>query len=246
VLGYPSCFKYCLGELGLSESQTSAYLRVARVCKEIPAVKKKIDLGSLTVSKVKRMASVINESNQESWIEKAETLSQKELEREVVKENPRERVFDRVVLLDDEFDAIHGTIRKETSLKKERVAELIAQKTGKPCDLEGLLSVVFEQYLERHDPVRKAERATKRRGLMSSLARKSTFLRNVRKNRSAALNHELALRDRGQCVYIDEFGRRCDSRQWLDVHHVLPVSKGGADEISNLITLCWGHHRMRH
>jgi hypothetical protein len=31
-----------------------------------------------------------------------------------------------------------------------------------------------------------------------------------------------------------------------DVHHILPVSKGGKDVLDNLITLCPNHHRMVH
>lgn len=31
-----------------------------------------------------------------------------------------------------------------------------------------------------------------------------------------------------------------------DVHHITPLSEGGADEFSNLITLCPNHHRLAH
>lgn len=31
-----------------------------------------------------------------------------------------------------------------------------------------------------------------------------------------------------------------------DVHHILPVSKGGKNEESNLVSLCPNHHRMVH
>lgn len=32
----------------------------------------------------------------------------------------------------------------------------------------------------------------------------------------------------------------------LNVHHIVPVSEGGGDEPTNLITLCVGCHRKRH
>lgn len=32
----------------------------------------------------------------------------------------------------------------------------------------------------------------------------------------------------------------------LEVHHILPVSKGGGDEQKNLITLCKKCHKKRH
>ena len=42
----------------------------------------------------------------------------------------------------------------------------------------------------------------------------------------------------------------CEICKWnltsRDVHHIIPVSKNGKDEINNLISLCPNHHRMVH
>ena len=38
----------------------------------------------------------------------------------------------------------------------------------------------------------------------------------------------------------------CTSQRWLEIHHIVPVSQGGRDEISNLTTLCHAHHKQRH
>lgn len=40
--------------------------------------------------------------------------------------------------------------------------------------------------------------------------------------------------------------RFCPFTVCLEVHHIVPVSEGGSDRISNLITLCPNHHAMAH
>ena len=39
---------------------------------------------------------------------------------------------------------------------------------------------------------------------------------------------------------------RCRNRQWLDIHHRAPWSRGGRHEVENLIALCSVHHRATH
>jgi 5-methylcytosine-specific restriction endonuclease McrA len=54
----------------------------------------------------------------------------------------------------------------------------------------------------------------------------------------------------GGCVMRPELGgdrpgpASCYGR--LDPHHVLPRGRGGADELSNLVTLCRAHHDWVH
>lgn len=54
-----------------------------------------------------------------------------------------------------------------------------------------------------------------------------------------ALRRAIRRRDGNRCV-IDG----CDSRNRLQVHHVVPWSRGGATDPSNLITVCWYHHHI--
>jgi hypothetical protein len=62
----------------------------------------------------------------------------------------------------------------------------------------------------------------------------------------ADLIHAIVNRDQNQCAGKNADGSRCENRRWLDFHHVIPRAKGGKDTIENLVTLCRGHHQMRH
>jgi len=62
----------------------------------------------------------------------------------------------------------------------------------------------------------------------------------------ASLRHEVHRRDGGRCTHINPKGERCRDRRWIDIHHKIPLSQGGLTELSNLTTLCRGHHQMVH
>jgi len=62
----------------------------------------------------------------------------------------------------------------------------------------------------------------------------------------AKITHQLNLRDQVQCTQITPDGNRCEQRKWLQVHHIIPISHGGQNELPNLKTLCTAHHQMAH
>ena len=63
----------------------------------------------------------------------------------------------------------------------------------------------------------------------------------------AAVRREVWRRDSGCCSYVDRHtGRRCGSRFFLEIDHVVPVARGGAAEPANLRLRCAAHHRYRH
>jgi hypothetical protein len=50
-------------------------------------------------------------------------------------------------------------------------------------------------------------------------------------------------RDGGQCRFVDEKGRRCAERRWLEYHHRHPFGKGGGKEPENICLMCHPHNR---
>ena len=63
----------------------------------------------------------------------------------------------------------------------------------------------------------------------------------------AGVRREVWRRDQGCCTYVDRHtGRRCGSRFFLELDHIVPVARGGAAEPGNLRLRCAAHHRYRH
>jgi hypothetical protein len=52
---------------------------------------------------------------------------------------------------------------------------------------------------------------------------------------------EVTRRDHGRCRVPG-----CGGSKWLEIHHIIPRSQGGAHDAWNLLLLCGPHHRAHH
>ena len=65
--------------------------------------------------------------------------------------------------------------------------------------------------------------------------------------RSPEVRKRVLSRSGGQCEWCNELGFKTpDGRRYLETHHVIPLSEGGADTESNVAALCPNHHREAH
>jgi 5-methylcytosine-specific restriction endonuclease McrA len=58
------------------------------------------------------------------------------------------------------------------------------------------------------------------------------------------IRRAVAMRDDCQCTYVDDEGRRCPSRAFLQLHHQQAYAFGGASTLENLRLLCGPHNRL--
>jgi hypothetical protein len=287
--------------LELSEAQAFNFVAVSRKCSEVPALQDAIENKRINVSRAKRIVSVIAKDNAALWIEKAQKLPQRELEKEVAAVKPEATPRPMLKPTGPQRALLHCGISQEQEKKIYRAKEILSQKLQRPVSLEETLEAVFDLFLEKTDPIRKAQRvlAKKARQTVSpSTKPESPGLEGMRlrvpaqtpvpqtqaketssaKDRAseimtsihpvskapareahppvpalsnpryipAALRHQIFYRDQGRCRHKNPDGSRCESRMFLQIHHIQPLCQGGTTTLENLITVCCAHHQHVH
>ncbi len=243
--GFPSLFKYVVECLKLSDSKAYELISIARKSKEVPELKAAISKGTINTSQAKRIVSVITPENQSEWITNAATLPQRQLEKKIVEVRPKEAVKDNMSYVHPTRVKLVCGISEILMKEIERVKDLVQQKTAKPASLEDALQAMATLYLEKKDPVAKANRILETKEELSS-RRVSSQSNNERTAIPASIRHEVTKRDNGQCTYIDQKGKRCEQTKWVDLHHKQAVADGGEHSADNILTLCRQHHRLHH
>ncbi len=265
-MGFASLFDYAIKALKLSESNASNFITVARKSKSVPELKAAIKSQAITVSKARKITPVLTPNNSAHWLELAKTLPKEKLEKEVAKVRPQTLTPERAKYVSETRLELKMGVSENLMAKLKRAQDLISQSTRKAASFEEVLEVALTQYLERNDPVEKARRnyLPQTNNTLPTLAEHQTLLLKEEhvpghtkipvqassfKKRTplvAATRHQVQLRDKGQCVYVNSQGERCDNRRWVEIHHKLPVAKGGGNHPENLMTPCHSHHRRVH
>ncbi|MBI3555181.1 MAG: HNH endonuclease [Deltaproteobacteria bacterium] len=259
-----SLYRYAVTFLKLSEDVACNLIAIARKSALVPALKNNTDSGAISVSKARTLCAVLTPDNQSRWLDFAKTVSSKALQREVARVNPKAAVADKASYIAWDRLKLEMGVSEECMQKLRRVQDLESQRLKKAATFEDTLSAALDAYLEKFDPVKKAQRSFARKAKMESKSESEltsgvifNALRLVsprikvphsgpRKPKSAVLKHQLNLRDQARCTHEDGQGDRCESTRWLDTHHIVPVCDGGDNTFENLTTLCRAHHQMEH
>ena len=256
-LGFSSLFQYAVGELKLSESVAYSFITVARKSLEIKPLKEAILNQRLSVAKASRMTPALTLQNATHLLAFAQTHSTRELEFEIAKIQPRTTLRERAKPISENTVELRLNIATGVFADLKRAEALLGQNGD--SSLANTLKVILNEYLERKDPVRKAQRILSKKQSLRTLGVKPN---NSHPNQSTTDRHQLKshgrrplkslekhrvfARDKGQCTFIEGDGARCAHQRWLELHHIRPVSRGGGNDSDNLTTLCSYHHDLIH
>ncbi|MGZ3723402.1 MAG: HNH endonuclease, partial [Bdellovibrionales bacterium] len=162
--------------------------------------------------------------------------------------NPKAAVKARIKPLTADTDLLETPIPRETTEHISRAQTLLAQKTSKHQGIPETLTYVFKEFVERNDPLKKAERAHKRKTAENSARAEKTQppTPSGRTPMTAEEKHTIDLRDQRRCTHIGQDGKRCNEDHWIHYHHIIHVSRGGTNHPDNITTLCSFHHDLVH
>jgi hypothetical protein len=59
----------------------------------------------------------------------------------------------------------------------------------------------------------------------------------------AAVKRAVAGRDREQCSFVSDSGKRCEERRFLEYDHEIPVARGGEATVENIRLRCRAHNQ---
>jgi len=255
LLGCASLFTYVVSMLGFTEGAAYQLITVTRKAKDIATLKAALEEQRLSVAKASRIVSVLSAENASELIEFASRHTSRETDLEVARRAGRDG--------NERRSSLKIPVRVLAKLKH-------VQALMGVVEFEAMLESLADYYIEREDPVKKAERALAKRAATaesgpasserseqaeserseSERAKSRTPSRNSahpkRKPLTAHELHTVNARDGRRCAFIDANGNRCPNERWLHVHHVHSVARGGTNNPQNLITLCSRHHQLVH
>ena len=236
---FQSLFEYAIKRMGYSEDQAARRISAMRLLKELPAIEEKIETGSLTLTHLVKAQSLFNQekkadrsrtnSEKLDLLNKIESTSKRETEKTLAEESFVASLPQQTKIELDSFDP---------SLQKKLTRLLGVRASARPnMTLHDLIDEMADLAIEKWDPLAKAERALRKKvdAPRPAPVRVNQRPAPVRRSGSryipAVLRHEVYMRDGGIC-------RNCGSNHDVEVDHIVPVARGGTNEISNLRLLC--------
>lgn len=260
---YSSLYEYLTKELSYSGSAAMRRIEAARLLKEVPLLKEKIQDGSLNLSQICELSKAIKEK-EKTLDGKVSAFQKAELVAVISGKTTQETQRDLAQVLDiniklhetkrveqDESVRCELTLSKALYEKLKRCQELASHQIHKMEDghsLSSVLEVLADCYLKTQPPKKTNEipKGTKSAGPITNVAESSNLALKINKTLTPKTRLEIINRDKC-CRYKDPItGRLCGSAYFQQGDHKTSQWAGGNHEKSNLQVLCANHNRYKY
>ena len=222
-----------------------------------------LEKREVSVTSINQFASILNDDNKESILERVKGASWREVERIACNYRPPVALSDRTVPVRVATpDGIQHMVFSQF-LASEEYAEVFDEvRNLMPGDTSygDVLLTVLREYRDRHRPIARQQRREKKGAASlhshqweSSVENGPTDLHSHQWEWKDAepsrhipdeVRDVVFVRDGGQCTFVAPDGTRCQCRKGLQVDHINPFANGGTIDTSNLRLLCGAHNRL--
>jgi hypothetical protein len=162
-IGYRSLTSFCVKALKFPVAQSLTYVMVARKAVECDKLQKALREREISPATARKILSVLTPENQEHWLSLAMTLTTRNLEKEITKISPKDAKPDQMKYVGKDTLRYEVNVSEETDQDLRRARELICEKMGRGVSFDEVLGLLAKEYVERRDPLRKAQRAVSRK-----------------------------------------------------------------------------------
>ncbi len=231
---FESLHEYAIKQMGYSDDQARRRINAMRLLKELPQIQEKIETGALNLTHLNQAGALFSQERKAQ----VTRTSEEKLELLTKIERQPKRAVEKTLVNESLLKPLLADVASFTSLKpveleqfspemQKKIMRLMEVRAHTNKNLVSVLEHAVDVALEKSDQMVKAVR--------SAPARKCYDRQNKPEQKGryipAALRSEVYMRGGGQCS-------SCGSRRLIEIDHVIPFSKGGETEISNLRLLC--------
>lgn len=274
-MGYPSLYEFCISELKYSEGSAYRRIAAMRLIKAVPEIKQIAAQGKISLTAMAQAQSYfrrkenelapINKTAKLELLKKLEHRSSRECEREILKLDPKSHRPDRVVAKTEELTEIRLTVDNEFMATLDKLKNLLSNKYPDLATKDIMLHAMKVEVARLQKPIAKRRiRATRKPDSSSKPPGKQTpnsaacgganisdgsnkiRERVKRVPLPDSTRREIFIKDNWQCAYRDPItGHKCQSKKYLEVDHIIPISRGGKNSRDNLQLLCSAHNKLK-
>ena len=215
--GFSSIGDYAMELVGIKPRKAQYLVFIASRLESLPRIRAAFDTGDLSWTKAREITGVANTETEGEWLEKAHRLSNRELEREVRQHAGQTK---------GEFATVAISMPVEILEMWNDAYELAERLCGTELEKWQVLEPALAEFLGTHVP---------------AAADAMDVANDDESALPAAVSTAVFERDGWQCAFPG-----CSMRKTLDAHHIVFRSRGGSDELDNLVSLCRIHHDLIH
>lgn len=268
-LGYVHLNEYLERELGYAPQAGTERIRVALALAQLPRIEASLGEGALSFSAVRELTRVATMDTEQAWLDAAHGKNLRQIEAMVSGKKPGDRPEDPA-----RPELVTRILRLELNPSAfaafRQIQAVMADEHGGRLDDSALIEALCRRVLEGGaDSGRPAYQIaftvceSCRRGWQNGAGREievsaevlnrarcdAELIGSLDASEPARVTSTITPRLRRQVLARDHHGCTvpgCRAARNLDVHHIRFRSDGGGNKLSNLLTLCSGHHALLH